>query len=275
MMGADHTLSKAIEQKNSVESILLTKKNNVQQKQHELQQAEELLNLESDIHNNEAKLLWIDVYKTDEEILSKQVIINKCTKDLETSKLQYTEFESNLIQNESTENVKNNIEAITIEIQGINGDYEDKKRVYNERQSFVGRLNRAITNAETEKGGISKRINAVRREVRLYLIYSHIRVPLLCHILPRILHSPLFELPHNSDSCLNIHIQIRDLQTKAMEVSEGQEKEIMVKLNDVNRCVIIIILIILINYSPLLLLTVMTLLTRRIISSSCVYIYLS
>ena len=172
MMGADHTLSKAIEQKNSVESILLTKKNNVQQKQHELQQAEELLNLESDIHNNEAKLLWIDVYKTDEEILSKQVIINKCTKDLETSKLQHTEFESNLIQNESTENVKNNIEAITIEIQGLNGDYEDKKRVYNEKQSFVSRLNRAITNAETEKGGISKRINAVRREVILYIIYT-------------------------------------------------------------------------------------------------------
>ena len=122
-------------------------------------------------------MLWFDVYTKENEVLVKQQDVNKLETIAARAAAAVAEAEAATVDTRDMSVVRERVTVLNAELEAAKGEYERKFVAFMAQQKQVGTLAAAIKDGAKKRGDHTKRVEAVRKEVR-----DTVRVNRLFHV---------------------------------------------------------------------------------------------
>ena len=115
-------------------------RDNISKMKAEVEEIQELLKLEDDINLNKAKLLWIEIYDIDANIITLNRTIEKNEHAYTEVKNKLLLAESNLTEMTGIDEIKVKMDDINSEIESIMSEIENKRKAIQSKSRQVNAI---------------------------------------------------------------------------------------------------------------------------------------
>jgi chromosome segregation ATPase len=161
---ADYIVESKI-QATLVQEQLSSKKLTLEKLKAEVDEVIELMKIEEDIKEYQAKLLSHEISNLDSVILNLKKTLQKKQSELEEVKTELIELENASASMENIEETKAKIETINVELEVCKNEFELKHKAVNDKQRQINTCQHALDEAFKYNANLVKRLEQVKKEV--------------------------------------------------------------------------------------------------------------